>query len=465
MRHRLFLGCVVGLALTAGSSVPAAATGSLACTPHITKLRYRPQVTYSCTGASSPLTVLSLSVVRQSNGAPVGATSSASGSGAVINLASLASAARYSIRITLEDGLGDQYTGSSTWTTLPPPRHQKITVEYLTAIPPDALTDMLHRIDAANLVAVPSAARVIDVGTSPLTASGLEAALTGRQVALVVGGDENFAAPGSLGRALAWFAARGHGVVTAGQTHWEQSSVWAYDSAVGAGTSWDTKWDVFGDEAFTDPTRVSGGTLAASSVKRHFITNGLLTQFQVIGPGSGEPFPHFMIGSNVLASLKKPASGFFSSWPQALVTERQVGPTRLVDLGYRPWSSAIAGGGFNPSVSPGGALLARSLEWAANRIPPAHTRFTSKPSNPSAWATFGVSFAASDPDLDSPGALRFRYRLDRGRWRWAVGNGATFINLAKGRYHVIEVYAVDSGGNRDPHTARYRFLISSRARS
>jgi hypothetical protein len=167
----------------------------------------------------------------------------------------------------------------------------------------------------------------------------------------------------------------------------------------------------------------------------------------------------------VLASLKKPASGFFSMWPQALVTERQVGPTRLVDLGYRPWSSAVDSGGFNPSVSPGGTLLARSLEWAANRIPPIHTRFTSKPRNPSAWATFGVSFTATDPDLDSPGALRFRYRLDRGRWRWAAGNAATFINLAKGRYHSIEVYAVDSGGNRDPHTARYRFLISSGARS
>jgi hypothetical protein len=244
-----------------------------------------------------------------------------------------------------------------------------------------------------------------------------------------------------------------------------KNGAWTYDSSVGSGTSWDTKWDVFGDDTMTDPTRVSGGTLNTKSVARHFITTGLLTRFTVVGPGSGEPFPHFMIGSNVLAFLKKPASGFFSSWPQALVTERQVGPTRLVDLGYRPWSSAIENGGFNPSVSPGGTLLARSLEWAANRIPPGHTRFTSKPSNPSHWATFGVSFTATDPDLDSPGALRFRYRLDRGRWHLAPGNAATFINLAKGRYHVIEAYAVDSGGNRDPHPARYRFLISSSARS
>ncbi|MGN6380483.1 MAG: hypothetical protein ACTHNU_16150 [Gaiellales bacterium] len=461
MRHRVLIGGLVALALTAASSAPASA-GALPCTQTLTKLRYRPRITYICGGAS--LTTVSATVVRLPAGTAVSSTAAVSGDTATVDLASLASATSYRVDVTIGDGT-DSYTHEATWKTLPAPAHPKITVEYLTAVSPAAQLDMLHRVDAANLVAVPSSSHVIDVGSSPLTAAGLENALRGRQVALVVGGDESFAHPAWVGAALAWFASHGHGVVTAGQTHWQATASWPSDSALGMGTPWNTRWDVFADSDQITPDRIHGGGLLASSVVHHFITNGLLRAFTVVGPGSGEPFPHFLVGSHVLASLKHSGSGFFHTYFQALLTVRQVGSSRLVDLGYRPWASDIPGGGFDPAVSPGGALLARSLEWAANRIPPVHTRFTSKPPNPAGWATFGVSFAATDPDLDSPGALRFRYRLDGGRWRWASAYGATFYNLAKGRYHTIDVYAVDSGGNRDPHTARYRFLISPNARS
>ncbi len=463
MRYRSLLACLVLLACLAAGSAPASA-GSLVCTPTITKLRYQPQITYACTGGS-PLTSFAATVVRTPANTPVAVTTGFTDSTATVDLASLASAAHYQIDASFQDSNTDVDEVISTWTTLPPPAHPKISVEYLTAMDPAAVRDMLHRLDAANLVAVPTASHVIDVSQSSPTVAGLEADLNGKQVALVVGGDVSFAQPGWLGRALAWFAGRGHGVVTAGQTHWVETDVWPYNSALGEGTAWDNQWDVYGDDAQITPDRIHGGTLLGTSVQHQFITNGVLKTFQVIGPGSGEVFPHYLIGSQVLATLRKAGSGFFHSWAETLLTIRQVNATRLVDLGYRPWSSAVAGGGFDPSVSPGGMLLARSLEWAANRIPPIDTHFVSKPHNPSAWATFGIGFAAKDADLDHAGALRFRYRMDGGAWHWAPGYATTFIDMAKGRWHTIQAYAVDSGGNRDPHTARYRFFIAASARS
>ena len=188
---------------------------------------------------------------------------------------------------------------------MPPPAHPKLSIEYILAIPdPAAVHDMLQRIDSANLFAPPAAGRVIDASGAPLTVGQIESALNGRQAALVVGGDADFAYPKNLGIALAWFAGRGHGVVTAGQTHWSQTADWPYDSAVGQGTAWDSKWDIYGNDSLITPDRIQGGKIAAGSISKHFITSGLKS-FRVIGPSSGEVAPHFGLGSNVLAYFPK----------------------------------------------------------------------------------------------------------------------------------------------------------------
>ena len=62
-----------------------------------------------------------------------------------------------------------------------------------------------------------------------------------------------------------------------------------------------------------------------------------------------------------------------------------------------------------------------------NRIAPTNTRFTTKPPSHSAWATVSFGFAATDPDLDHAGALKFRYRIDGGKWKWAVANAVRLL--------------------------------------
>src|SRR5690349_14714366 len=149
------LAGLAALVCAVGSAAPARA-GSLACTPAITKLRYRPQITYACTGTSA-LTSVSTSVVRLPAGTPVGSAPTWSGLSATVDVASLAAGARYRIDAAFADGDGDTASVSSTWTTLPPPAHPGVSVEYLTAMDPLAVRDMLHRVDRTNLVAVPTA--------------------------------------------------------------------------------------------------------------------------------------------------------------------------------------------------------------------------------------------------------------------------------------------------------------------
>jgi hypothetical protein len=146
-----------------------------------------------------------------------------------------------------------------------------------------------------------------------------------------------------------------------------------------------------------------------------------------------------------------------------LLAAREIGAGRVVDLGYRPWSSAVAQGGFDPSVSPGGALTARSLWWATNRIPPSDTHFTVRPPNPSNRATVVFDMGAKDPDPDSVRDLRFQYRVDGGRWHWAVGNSFVLYHLAQGSTHTVRARAVDLGGNIDKHIARYSFRVTAGA--
>ena len=100
-------------------------------------------------------------------------------------------------------------------------------------------------------------------------------------------------------------------MVTAGQTHWVKTADWAYNSAVGQGTAWDTKWDVYGNDNLITPDRIHGGSIAAGTIQKHFVTSGLKS-FKVIGPSSGEVAPHYGLSSNILAYFPKTATGLFA---------------------------------------------------------------------------------------------------------------------------------------------------------
>ena len=69
-------------------------------------------------------------------------------------------------------------------------------------------------------------------------------------------------------------------------------SDWPYNSAVGQGTAWDTKWDIYGNDNLITPDRIHGGKIATGTIQKHFVTSGLKS-FKVIGPSSGEMAPHF----------------------------------------------------------------------------------------------------------------------------------------------------------------------------
>jgi len=183
--------------------------------------------------------------------------------------------------------------------------------------------------------------------------------------------------------------------VLGGQTHWlvGDNGGWQVTSAVGAATTkFASRWAMYTyDSVF--PNQVSTGLsqMAPGSVAANFLTKGL-QKFTVIGPGSGERTIQDYSSGTALAFLQRPAdpSSPFHTFPQVLLAAREIGAGRVVDLGFRPWSSAVAQGGFDPSVSPGGALTARSLWWATNRIPPSDTHFTLRPPNPSDRATVHV---------------------------------------------------------------------------
>jgi hypothetical protein len=215
------------------------------------------------------------------------------------------------------------------------------------------------------------------------------------------------------------------------------------------------------DDVFPNQVSTGAHQLAPGSVEPHFLTRGLHS-FTVIGPGSGEPIIQDYVSGHMLARLK-PSSGPFSTHGQVFLAERQIGAGRVVDLGFRPWSSALASGGFDPAVSAGGALTARALWWATNRIPPTGTHFTTKPANPSDRATVVFAMAAKDADPDGVRDLRFRYRVGSGRWKMAVGNSFVLYGLAHGSVHTVWAQALDSGGNLDAHPARYTFRVSANA--
>jgi hypothetical protein len=458
--RRIALATTLLALLATGMPGPAAATGS--CVAHVTKLRYRPEITWTC---SAPVVSASAVVRRTSSHGVVGTDPIVGVGGQALSLSlhgDLASAATYAVALTYDDGTPE--TLRTTWKTLPPPAHPHLHVKFITAVPPEAVMDIAHRMDAADILAVPRPSDFVDAHTRSLTAKEYAAGLRGHQSALVVT-DLSVLNRLGLDSALATYCNAGHGVVLGGQTHWITGGHegWHVTSAVGGQTTrFASRWAMYTyDDVFPDQVSTGAHQLAAGSVQPHFLTKGLHS-FTVVGPGSGEAIIQDYVSGHMLARLK-PSAGPFSRFGQVFLAERQIGAGRVVDLGFRPWSAAVADGGFDPAMSAGGALTARALWWATNRIPPTGTHFTTKPANPSDRATVVFTMAARDADPDGFRDLRFRYRIGSGRWRFAVGNSFVLYGLARGSLHTVRAQAVDSGGNLDPHPARYTFRVSANA--
>jgi hypothetical protein len=450
-----------------GVAQPAAAT-TAPCTAHVTKLRYRPEITWTCTGIVDSASVI---VSRTSNhkliaaGTPSGLTTTALTFDIPGNLGSALS---YSVKLTaVVEPAATSATSTTTWKTLPPSAHPKLRVKFITAIPADAVLDIAHRMDAANLLAVPRASDFIDASTHTLTAAQYTAALHAHQSALVVT-DLPVLDRLGLDSALNAYCNHGHGVVLGGQTHWlaGPDAGWTTTSAVGAATTkFASHWAMYGyDDVFPDQVSTGSSQMAPGSVVPNFLTKGL-HKFTVIGPGSGEPIIQDYSSGKMLATLQRTPdpSSPFHSYGQVLLASREIGVGRVVDLGFRPWSSAVSQGGFDPSISPGGALTARSLWWATNRIPPTDTHFTGRPPNPSNKATVIFSLGAKDPDPYSVRDLNFQYRVDGSHWHLAVGNAFVLYHLAQRSTHTVQARAVDVAGNIDGHIARYTFSVTAGA--
>lgn len=449
---------LLAFAILAAAPAGSALATVPACTADTGTLRYRPEYTASCPGQ----TITAVELVKTSNGAAIGLASNGVGTSdltADVN-GTLASNMQYRLKLTVDDGSG-AVLWTQTFRTLKAPAHPGLHVKYITAIPADAVLDMAHRIDRANIVAVPTNGDFIDASTRSLSADAYTAALKHHQSALVVT-DLPVLNTAGLGVALNRYCNAKHGVVVAGQTHWLAGGAgWNQTSAIGhQGEPWEKNWSLYYYEDITAERATGGGDLAPGSVQSHFLTKGL-THFHVVGPGSGAVELRDYAQGHVLAKLKAPGSGFFNTYHgEFLLSEHQIKAGRVVDLGFRPWSKDVSGGGFDPAVSPGGSLTARALWWATNRIPPTNTHFTSKPPSTSTRATVIVGMAAKDADKENPFDIGYRYKVDGGSWKQAVGATFVLYHLAKGRHHTIYARAYDDGGNVDPHVARYTFYVT-----
>ena len=445
------------------TGVPGPATATGGCTAHTTGARYLPTVTWTC--AAPVVSVTSAAVTRVSTGGAVITDPIAGVGTSTLTLGlhgDLAAGAAYRVALTYDDGTG-QTVLTTTWRTLPPPAHPGLHVEYITAIPPAAVLDIAHRMDLTNLFAVPRPSDFVDAASVNLTASAYTSRLRGHQSALVVT-DEPALGRAGMATALARFCNQGHGVVLGGQTHWiiGPREGWQTPTAVGSETSaFASKWSMFAyDDVAPDQVSTGAHSLAKGSIMANFLTRGL-THFTVIGPGSGEWYIQDYFSGRVLATLQKASSlaSPFHTFGQVFLSARQIGAGRLADLGFRPWSAAVDQGGFDPSQSPGGALTARALWWATNRIPPTDTHFTTKPASQSNRATVFFTMAAKDQDKQTADDLHFRYRVDHGSWHRAVSDSFVLYHLAQGSTHTVYARAFDSGGNVDAHVAKYTFHV------
>ena len=312
---------------------------------------------------------------------------------------------------------------------------------------------------------MPRSADLVDISASAAVPHALiDADLKGYQAALVVADQDVFNASAAAS-SLIWFASNGHGVVLGGQTHWTSSGAWSALSAIGGPSGhWATDWSPL---KYVDPPAIEGGQLKASSVQSHFLTQNL-SALHVHGTGSGAEATQNSWDEQVLARLQPTATYSYGQTLLAIHRESASFRGRVVDLGFNPWSTTVAsgGGGYDPSESPQAApLVARALWWACDRIAPTHTHFTSKPHNPSPFRTVSFAMAARDADPGSSfSALRYQYRLNSGRWKFAPGSTSFVLyHLPAGRTYTVRVRAVDFAGNKDAHPAVYRFRVAAGA--
>jgi len=464
MQRRVYAPLAMVVALMAPAPFALASGPSVLSSVTTTTDRYRPQVVFEYTAPvtiTDPATQVSLHRVGSTVQVPVTVTGSGTTTITAQVDGTLAYAKSYVAAVTLDDSTLD----TTTWATRAKPAHPTLKVKIVTALAPDAVDDIVRRLDRANLLAVPHVADLVDISAAtgrPLASTDLQ----GYQAALVVT-DQDVNGQLAAAGALAKFAAAGHGVALGGQTHWTSGGAWTALSAIGAaGGGWATNWSPL---QYADPPTIVGGALRPSSVQPHFLTK-YLTSLTVIGAGSGRETPEQYWNEAVLARLQPQPGAGYTVGQSLLAIHWDTGdqPGRTVDLGFNPWSSAVAsgGGGFDPSVSPqAGPLVTRALWWSMNRIPPTHTHFTSKPPSPSPYATVSFSLAASDADPASQfTTLRFQYKVGTGVWKWASG-GSSFAlyHLTPGKTYTVRARAVDSGDNRDAKPAVYTFRLSSGA--
>lgn len=463
--HRRFFCLVAALAALSGPAPVAHASSPSFLGATTTADRYMPQVVFEY---GTVVTVTSettqVSVHRSGSTAAVPFTLSGSGTGTLtIQITGSLAAGQSYVASVLVDGESSADTVS--WKTRAVPLHPGTRVKVVTALEPDAVEDIVRRLDRSNVTAVPRPSDLVDVAAD--TGGALTSTdLTGYRVAFVVTDQDVWDQVG-LASVLAAFAGTGNGVVLGGQTHWTTGGAWTAASAVGGQTgTWAANWSPLG---YFDPPAVEGGTLQKTSIVPHYLTRGL-SALDVQTAGSGIHYVHQSWSAQVLALVQSPS---YPSGQAVLAThwETKDFPGRVVDLGFNPWSThaASGGGGFDPA-QPGGAhagpLVARTVWWAANRIPPTSTRFTSKPPRVYQLATVLFTMTATDPDKSSPFAtLRYQYRVNKGRWKWARG-GSSFAlyHLPAGRAYTVRARAVDFAGNTDAHPAVYRFRLTSDAR-
>ena len=450
------LGLVLGLAAASSAQASTPSTFVAATT---TGDRFEPTIVFTY---ASPVWVADpAQVTVQRVGSPTAIPFTVSGSGTDAITVSidgtLASGASYAATL-LPDG--DSVTDQAAWKTRSLPAHRKLHVKLVTALSPEATAAIAHEIDRRNFFAVPRATDIVDISAASGRAL-LSSDLKGYQAAFVVT-DEDVLASGTDASVLSQYAAAKHGVVLGGQTHWTTTGLWAAQSAIGSPTSgWATNWSPL---EYGDPPALEGGALKPSTVIRQFVTQGL-TSLSINAPGSGAQTTHQGWNEQVLARMAPTAAYSYGQSLVAIHTEISAQPGRVVDLGFDPWSTADgSGGGFDPGQSQALPLINRALWWSMNRIAPHSTRYLTKPASPSRFATVFFTLAAKDADTGAGVLLRYQYKVNSGRWKWARGgSGFALYHLKPGAWYTVRARAVDSGGNKDPKPARYRFRLSPSA--
>ena len=281
MYRRIHLLLAVILALVAPAPAALAAGPSTLVSVTANADRYRPQVVFTYTtpvSLTDPATQVSFHRAGGIVQVPVTVTGSGTTSITLQVDGTLAYGSGYVASITLDDSTFD----TVSWTTRGAPAHPRLKVKIITALAPDAVDDIVRRLDRANLFAVPHPVDLVDISAATgraLTSSDL----TGYQAAMVVA-DQDVTGQLAAGGALAKFAAAGHGIVLGGQTHWTSAGAWTALTAIGAPTGiWASNWSPLG---YADPPAIMGGTLQSSSVQPHFLTTDL-TGLTVLGAGSG----------------------------------------------------------------------------------------------------------------------------------------------------------------------------------